>query len=762
MNFLKNILKTAKDIYEADSKDELSNYISSKVSKYVNKFDGTEEKEWERQKKDRFEIIKESLSADDIDNNTFQRMIDDWQDNYSSSDLDNLVVFYYKAVRWQQEYDLLFNYRKDNSSDLLDEEREELDLSIDKANEEALTNVNRAVDCLDEETTESWICTLYNIKARCLHNMDKHLDAVRTAIIGLEYACDNDEKEVAKWEISGKHCEDCDDLIQFAGYGIEGRTKEERIASLMKCDSFEPDVNSSDEENTDMLALCCLFTSESIERIMNGNDTLAKIPYHNRQFIFTVRDLDHIGGCYDETDTIQYVFAIDELPKNISFPIGHPQPNTLYYAHPLRLAYLPFENAQILLFHERIQEMCRLFQCLGATKITARCLKGEKVSESVMISNGFDTEAGYKVIDGSFAYSGKDRMTRNLDNRNEMFLEQTFSPKKYPYCPDDLLWALNDPEIQTFIHQRLEGSLLSFSKRVSSFETSNLSQNRINDVQVAFQNLIMKVSANYSSSEDTTFSSITETEWELNVQFKPMEEFDIATMQQERVKLPSKESVLMAVDNFCPIGDGGSLGVGIVGTLLKNVKKGDKVFIGNKKSAFKSEVKGIIVSFKLVNEGREGDKHVILLLKGVTLTNIRVGMNIYLNAADIVSSAFQQKALNEVVEANDIVALTDNEEKYKEEVLFCIEDCGSISSDDRRYLERKRNRWNISEERAREIENQCIPSFTDDEKEYIETFKEMCQNSEISSRIRRLLERERESLGISKERADELEKTCIN
>lgn len=707
-------------------------------------------------KDEKWEQIKDTLYTDDYDNETYQALVDEWIYYYAKTDEEHLVCYYYKSLRWQREYDTLFDYRRENSENLTDKDREKLDQNIREANEEALSNVETAINFLDEDTMELWSCTLCSIKAECLHNKNEHLAAVRTAIKGLEYACDENEKNAAKLQISGKRGNDSDDLIPFCGYGIEGRTKEELIVSYMKNMSFSPFQDASYEYNIDFLEMWAEEAPKEIKCIMNGEGTLAQIPYHDRQFIFTVRDLDHIGGCYDETDTIQYVFAIDELPKNISFPVGHPQPNTLYYAHPLRPVYLPFEDAQTLLFHERIQEMCRLFQCLGATKITARCLKGEKVSESVITSNDIDVNGGYKFLGGSFAYSGKGEMKSNRENKNEMFLEQDFSPKKYPYCPDDLIWAINDPEIQTFIQQRLEGSLLSFNKRVSSLETSNLSQNRINEVRGAFQNLMMNVSANYSSSTDRTFSSIDETEWELNVQFKPIEEFDISTMSKNIPTLQKKENILMKVEKFCPMGEDGALGIGIIGTLIKDVKKGDKVIIGDDKSAFKSEVNHVVMFFKNIEQGEAGDEHVILMLEGVTITNIRPGMNIYLDNIETLSS--EQNSSQSIMKDKDAILLTDNEEKYKEEVLFCLEDGGTISTDDRKYLERKRIRFNVSEERAQEIEKQCVPSFTDDEKEYIETFKDLCRDGSISDRARRLLDRERDALGISKERAREIEK----
>lgn len=102
--------------------------------------------------------------------------------------------------------------------------------------------------------------------------------------------------------------------------------------------------------------------------------------------------------------------------------------------------------------------------------------------------------------------------------------------------------------------------------------------------------------------------------------------------------------------------------------------------------------------------------------------------------------------------------MTDNDEKYKEEVLFYLEDNGSITDIERRFLERKRVRLGISEDRAKEIEAECLPQLTSEEKEYIEALKELGDADLQNPRIRRMLDHERDDLGISEERALELEK----
>jgi hypothetical protein len=108
--------------------------------------------------------------------------------------------------------------------------------------------------------------------------------------------------------------------------------------------------------------------------------------------------------------------------------------------------------------------------------------------------------------------------------------------------------------------------------------------------------------------------------------------------------------------------------------------------------------------------------------------------------------------------------LTEEEARYLEDVEFYLEeDGGVITPEARDILQRKCKRWGISEERANEIEQMCISSnagYTNEEKEYIEIYQELSAHGEITERKRRMLERERESLGISEERAKELEENC--
>lgn len=102
--------------------------------------------------------------------------------------------------------------------------------------------------------------------------------------------------------------------------------------------------------------------------------------------------------------------------------------------------------------------------------------------------------------------------------------------------------------------------------------------------------------------------------------------------------------------------------------------------------------------------------------------------------------------------------LNSDEQEYLDELKATLED-GEIGPRERKSLERARVRLGISEARAAEIEaSVSAPKLTDEEKEYLAEVKAMLEDGEIGPRERKSLERTRNRLGISEERAKEIEK----
>ncbi|WP_314150224.1 hypothetical protein [Capnocytophaga granulosa] len=104
-------------------------------------------------------------------------------------------------------------------------------------------------------------------------------------------------------------------------------------------------------------------------------------------------------------------------------------------------------------------------------------------------------------------------------------------------------------------------------------------------------------------------------------------------------------------------------------------------------------------------------------------------------------------------------APNDNEARYLEEIHFMLEDDGVIDERERTILERFRERYNITPERAKELEAQAIAGqeLTSEEQEYLSEYKNSLQDGAISEKERRLLNRLAMALGISEERVKELE-----
>lgn len=107
----------------------------------------------------------------------------------------------------------------------------------------------------------------------------------------------------------------------------------------------------------------------------------------------------------------------------------------------------------------------------------------------------------------------------------------------------------------------------------------------------------------------------------------------------------------------------------------------------------------------------------------------------------------------------EALKLSDDEAEYIDAVKECMED-GEIGVRERKLLDKIRVKNGISEERAKELEATLnTPQLTDDEKEYLEAFKDACEDGKVSDKQRRLLEKLRVMYGVSEERARELEKS---
>ena len=421
---------------------------------------------------------------------------------------------------------------------------------------------------------------------------------------------------------------------------------------------------------------------------------------------------------------------IDNLPT-VNFPMSHPKINHTYIAHPYKTdSYLPIENYDYELLNDRLNEFFYFLQCLGATSISYEVMEDES-SES----------ANHNYYKNNQANSNDNRSGQSYSNNNSLNVgvgipiaevkvgtnwEKTNSNEVHQnnrYATDEEQESVMNSSLRNFLKM---GRTQTFNPIRKPYVPQDLIwyPNEFTWQRIAQQRL----SGNMLSHSEMLSSSQSQT----------LNSSEIATINEELDNLFETVS-----NNSSHFDISGSLNVklfnisGSYSNDQSNSSNNSESQSRKNSSNYRSESKAkknrdyalrINVEFKPMNEFPE---------EPVTI--------------EVTPQQF--------LEPTAQVATTDDEARYLEEVRFMLEDDGQIDERERTILERFRTRYNITPERAKELEAQAITSaqLTPAEQEYLEEYKNSLQNGEISERERRLLNRLATALGIDEARVAVLE-----
>ena len=115
-------------------------------------------------------------------------------------------------------------------------------------------------------------------------------------------------------------------------------------------------------------------------------------------------------------------------------------------------------------------------------------------------------------------------------------------------------------------------------------------------------------------------------------------------------------------------------------------------------------------------------------------------------------------------DANKDSSLTKYEQDYLNQLKELMDDGANLTPRELKILDRVRESLGISVERAKELKDYLLnPQLTDKEQQYLDSIKEFLDDeTELTSRERKMLDRIRVSLGISEERARVIEGMLSN
>lgn len=248
-------------------------------------------------------------------------------------------------------------------------------------------------------------------------------------------------------------------------------------------------------------------------------------------------------------------------------------------------------------------------------------------------------------------------------------------------------------------------------------------------------------------------------------------------IEEDYNKIPKSDSLESAVDYYSlpfsmPVEDVFSIegrGTIITGKIATGrVHVDDVIYLVKDGTVLSATVKGCEMFRKLLDQAEYGD-NVGLLLQGVSPDQVKKGMMATAIKPEVleVSSVLPSTSNdgmdmarpkdNTPVQKPDQSCPSTEEQEYLEELKECLAD-GEIGPRERRLLDKLASKLGISPERASELEaSLSAPALTDDEKEYFEEVHAVLADGEISDKERRLLEKLRKMLDISEERAKEIE-----
>lgn len=372
------------------------------------------------------------------------------------------------------------------------------------------------------------------------------------------------------------------------------------------------------------------------------------LPYQERKVI-TMTNTDHLF----KSDNLTLLW-MNNLPAEIKFPITHPKKDHTYICHPYdNRLYLPIEDYEEVLLNDRINEYCYLMQCLGATTIRIQNKKEESLNEDRESARNIHGEVSYKILEASGNYETNSKKGEGRNSKYTFAREQHFNPSKKPYIPDGLIWFPHEVSWQRLATQRMSGGILKYGESVSSSENRVVTSNELQDINAEIKVLFAKMKGGIKRESNYEISMNEDQEWEIFVEFKPIEEFDASV-------------------DFSDIAE--------------------------------------TVQIEEVEELPE---------------------NIF----------------------------TEEEKQYMDEVRYMLEDDDKIDEKESRILERFRQKFNLSEDRANELKNILLSAvdLNSQELEYLKEYETFIQDGEIKERERRLLNRVANLLGISEDRALEIE-----
>jgi hypothetical protein len=254
------------------------------------------------------------------------------------------------------------------------------------------------------------------------------------------------------------------------------------------------------------------------------------------------------------------IFNSSNVPNCINFYDNMPLNNELYVGHPYNPSvYIPYNQAEDILFQDKIQEFCYILQQLGAEEITITSLKGRKINET----NNKKEELEVAANAGRFGNASLniDSSTSNLMDRtsHEQYdVKYVYDPINMPEMPSETIWYQNQPKWQRLVQSRIDGNTLEYTECISSKLTFFTSSSEKEDIKAKLKVLMANIEGRIYEEEEKQLREETETIWRVSVKFRSKKILQKDTLPQPNsvTAITNNEDEFLNEVRFCLDNDG--------------------------------------------------------------------------------------------------------------------------------------------------------------------------------------------------------------
>lgn len=537
-------------------------------------------------------------------------------------------------------------------------------------------------------------------------------------------------------------------------------------------------------------------------------------PYNDRKVLLIVKeytDLQQDNLC---------VMKKSDIPCEMSFPIGHPQEGQIYVGHPFIPAkYVPFEEYQLEFIEDKVREFTWLMQCMGATKISISAKNDNEQTGDYSSSQSVSGNTSYGIAKASGSFSGNSKGSFAEQISKAISLNQEFNPTKAPFIPDGLVWYQNEPSWQRLVNQRMTGSLVHASESIESRKSNMVNGSELTNIKAEFHSLV-SLDGEWTKEEEAKFQQQENATLTFEIDFAPVESLSINTDTPSNNKVVDDEmlqklntlysrareiynewsaemdnitDVNVHLNKYISIMESETLvpsSVGVWESQMYRLSMGypkvdnnemfnkamdaiDKSIAFDESTSVNATeqklLKGLI-AFEPVyhSEIPFTEKSKSLFFEGLALLEKTEDRDFFFLTRDFYEDCYNEcKVYFDNPEEfyrlyQDEEAFSTEEQEYIDELKFMLED-GEIGERERKSLERRRERLGITPLRASELEySLSSPQITPNEKEYLEEVRLTLEDGEIGPRERKFLDRCASRLGISPDKAKEIESYAAN